>query len=119
MSKNVVSFAKEKLGTIPQPYDITAIHDLSPRRDGTRPVIVQLLSAEKKATLMNKRGSLRVPQQFKHWHHCHDPGQHRHDPGHEFSSLLVELGKAMVDEEVDLGHVFLLCALQMQRQSKA
>jgi hypothetical protein len=27
--------------------------------------------------------------------------------------------KAIVDEEVDLGHVFLLCALQMQRQSKA
>ena len=25
----------------------------------------------------------------------------------------------MVDEEVDLGHVVLLCALQMQRQSKA
>ena len=68
MSKNVVSFAKEKLGTIPQPYDITAIHDLSPRRDGTRPVIVQLLSAEKKATLMNKRGSLRCTSVYLNDH---------------------------------------------------
>ena len=59
MNKNCVTFANKKLGTILQSYDITAIHDLAPRRDGTRTIIVQLLSAEKKATLMNKRGSLR------------------------------------------------------------
>ena len=59
MNKHFVTFAKEKLGPILEPYDITAIHDLARRRDGTRPVIVQLLSAEKKATLMNKRSSLR------------------------------------------------------------
>ena len=55
MNTNFVTFAKEKLGTIFEPYDITAVHDLPPRRGGTRP---QLFSAEK-ATLMSKRGSLR------------------------------------------------------------
>ena len=39
MNKNCVTFAKQKLGTILQPYDIAAIHDSPPRRDGTRPVI--------------------------------------------------------------------------------
>ena len=33
MNKNFVTVAKEKLGTILRPYDITAIHDLPPKRD--------------------------------------------------------------------------------------
>ena len=59
VDKSLVTFAKEKLGMVLQPYNITAIHDLPPRRDGTRADIMQLLSAEKKATLMSLQGSLR------------------------------------------------------------
>ena len=48
MSTNFVNFARQKLNVHLEPYDISAIHNLPPRRAGERPVIVQLHSAWKK-----------------------------------------------------------------------
>ena len=42
MRTNFVSFAKKELHVTLELYDITAIHDLPPGRDGKRPIIVQL-----------------------------------------------------------------------------
>ena len=65
MKVNFMTFTKEKLGTPLEPYDTTASHDLLQSRDGTRPVTVQLLSAEKKAALMGKRDSPRGTPAYK------------------------------------------------------
>ena len=44
--------------------EITAIHDLPKRKDGTTPVIVQLLSVDKKTDLMRKRKCLKGSNVF-------------------------------------------------------
>ena len=48
MKKNVISFAEEKLKVSVDEIEITAIHDLQKRKDGSTPVIVSFLSADKK-----------------------------------------------------------------------
>ena len=50
-----VDFAKNKLNVPLNDLEITAIHDLPKWKDGTQPVIVQLLSPNKKSALMRKR----------------------------------------------------------------
>ena len=57
--KNFVDFAKNKLNVPLNDLEITAIHDLPKWKDGTQPVIVQLLSPDKKSALMRKRAMLR------------------------------------------------------------
>ena len=47
MRENFVSFAEKKLRVSVGEIEITAIHDLPKRKDGSTPVIVQFLSAEK------------------------------------------------------------------------
>ena len=47
--------AQDKLNVSVEEIEITAIHDLPKRKDGTTPVIVQLLSVDKKTDLMRKR----------------------------------------------------------------
>ena len=60
MRKNFVDFAKNKLNVpLLNDLEITAIHDLPKWKDGTQPVIVQLLSPDKKSALMRKRAMLR------------------------------------------------------------
>ena len=59
MRTNFVNFARRKLNVTPEPYHITAIHDLPPRRDGKRPIIVQFHSADRKTELIMKRGALK------------------------------------------------------------
>ena len=58
MRKFFVKFAQDKLNVSVEEIEITAIHDLPKRKDGTTPVIVQLLSVDKKTALMHRRKSL-------------------------------------------------------------
>ena len=58
MRKNLVSFAEEKLRVSVDEIEITAIHDLPKRKDGSTPVIVQFLSADKKTEIMRQRKKL-------------------------------------------------------------
>ena len=53
MRKHFVKFAKDKLNVSVEEIEITAIHDLPKRKDGTTPVIVQLLSVDKKTDLIS------------------------------------------------------------------
>ena len=62
MRKHFVKFAKDKLNV--EEIEITAIHDLPKRKDGTTPVIVQLLSVDKKTDLMRRRKSLKGSNVF-------------------------------------------------------
>ena len=55
MKKNFISFAEEKLKVSIDEIEITAIHDLPKRKDGSTPVIVQFLSAGKKPETMRQR----------------------------------------------------------------
>ena len=57
--KNFIDFGKNKLNLPLIDLEITAIHDLPRWKDGTQPVIVQLLSPDKKSALMRKRAMLR------------------------------------------------------------
>ena len=59
MRKNFVYIAKTKLNVDVDVIEITAIHDLPRRKDGTQPIIVQLMSSDRKAELMQRRGQLR------------------------------------------------------------
>ena len=58
MRKYFVDFAKNKLNVPLNDLEITTIHDLPKWKDGTQPVIVQLLSPDKKSALMRKRAML-------------------------------------------------------------
>ena len=68
MRKHFVKFAKDKLNMsveeIEIKIEITAIHDLPKRKDGTIPVIVQLLSVDKKTDLMRRRKNLKGSNVF-------------------------------------------------------
>ena len=55
MRKNFVKFAQEKMNVSLAEIEVTAIHDLPKRKDGTTPLIVQFLSTDKKTELMRKR----------------------------------------------------------------
>ena len=70
MRKNVVDFAKNKLN-VPLDLEITAIHDLPKWKDGTQPVIVQLLSPDKKSALMRKCALLRGSKVYLNDHLSH------------------------------------------------
>ena len=59
MRKNFVNFAKTKLNVEVDVIEITAIHDLPRRKDGTQPIIVQMMSNDRKTELMQRRGQLR------------------------------------------------------------
>ena len=59
MRKHFVKFAQDKLNVSVSEIEVTAIHDLPKRKDGTTPVIVQLLSVDKKTDLMRKRKCLK------------------------------------------------------------
>ena len=59
MRKNFVKFAQEKMNVSLAEIEITAIHDLPKRKDGTTPLIVQFLSTDKKTELMRKRKMLK------------------------------------------------------------
>ncbi len=64
MRKNFVKFAQDKLNVSVEEIEITAIHDLPKRKDGTTPVIVQLSSVDKKTDLMRKRKCLKGSNVF-------------------------------------------------------
>ena len=64
MRKHFVKFAKDKLNVSVEEIEITAIHDLPKRKDGTTPVIVQLLSVDKKTDLMRRRKNLKGSNVF-------------------------------------------------------
>ena len=64
MRKQFVKFAKDKLNVSVEEIEITAIHDLPKRKDGTTPVIVQLLSVDKKTDLMHRRKNLKGSNVF-------------------------------------------------------
>ena len=64
MRKQFVKFAKDKLNVSVEEIEITAIHDLPKRKDGTTPVIVQLLSVDKKTDLMRRRKNLKGSNVF-------------------------------------------------------
>ena len=53
--KNFASFAEEKLRVSVGEIEITAIHDLPKRKDGSTPVIVQFLFADKNRNRASKK----------------------------------------------------------------
>jgi len=59
MKANFVKFARQTLSVTLEPYDITSIHLLPPWRNGKHPILVQFLSAEKKAEVMSRRLQLK------------------------------------------------------------
>ena len=64
MRKQIVKFAQDKMNVSVAEIDITAIHDLPKCKDDTPPVIVQLLSVDKKTDLMRKRKCLKENNVF-------------------------------------------------------
>ena len=64
MRKHFVKFAQDKLNVSVEEIEITAIHDLPKRKDDTTPVIVQLLSVDKKTDRMRRRKSLKGSNVF-------------------------------------------------------
>ena len=57
--KNFVNFAKTKLNVDFDMIEIAAIHDLPRWQDVTQPIIVQMMSSDRKTELMQRRGQLR------------------------------------------------------------
>ena len=68
MGKTFVSLAEEKLRVSVDEIEITTIHDLSKRKDGSTPVIVQFLSADKKTEIMRQRKKLKGSDIFLNDH---------------------------------------------------
>lgn len=59
MKQKFITFAHDNLHVDIPEMEITAIHDLPQRRDGTTPIIVQFLTTEKRTEVMQNRKSLK------------------------------------------------------------
>ena len=68
MKKNVISFPEEKLKVSIYDIEITAIHDLPKRKDGSTPVIVQFLFTDKKPEMIRQRKKLKGSNIFLNDH---------------------------------------------------
>ena len=68
MKRNFIAFAHDKLQIDIPEIEITAIHDLPKRKDGTTPVIIQFLSSDKRTEIMRKRKSLKGTNIFLNDH---------------------------------------------------
>ena len=66
MQKNFVNFAKTKFNV--DVIEITTIQDPTRRKDGTQPIVVQMMSSDRKTELMQRRGQLRATNIFPNDH---------------------------------------------------
>ena len=71
MKKTFISFAEETLKVSVDEIEITAIHELPKRKDGSTPVIVQFLSADKKKQIMRHRKKPKGSDIFLNDHFTH------------------------------------------------
>ena len=68
MKINFIAFAHDKLHVDIPEIEITAIHNLPKRKDGTTPISIQFLSSDKRTEIMRKRKTLKGTNIFLNDH---------------------------------------------------